>query len=217
VTYGRTNYRVRIRWFRAVVVLAAVAAIAAFLDSHLLGSSTSTASTPATIAAPVVAHRSQHRAPPLAGRTALGEADGAIPDGTTIFDDQVPGVANLDPALLAALRQASGDAGVPFVVDSGWRSAAYQQHLLQDAVSQYGSQAEAARWVATPDTSAHVSGDAVDLGSAAAAWLSQHGAAYGLCQIYANESWHFELRPDAADDGCPAMYPDPTYDPRMQQ
>ena len=28
----------------------------------------------------------------------------------------------------------------------------------------YGSEAEAARWVATPDTSAHVSGDAVDIG-----------------------------------------------------
>ena len=63
----------------------------------------------------------------------------------------------------------------------------------------YGSEAEAARWVATPDTSAHVSGDAVDIGpSAAAAWLSEHGAAYGLCQIYGNEPWHYELRPDAA-------------------
>ena len=58
---------------------------------------------------------------------------------------------------------------------------------------------EAARWVATPATSAHVSGDAVDIGHAdAAAWLSKHGAEYGLCQIYRNEPWHYELRPDAA-------------------
>jgi LAS superfamily LD-carboxypeptidase LdcB len=107
---------------------------------------------------------------------------------------------------------------VQLLVDSGWRSAAYQEHLLQEAVAKYGSQEEAARWVATPDTSAHVSGDAVDIGpSTAAAWLSQHGAAYGLCRIYANEPWHYELRPGAADQGCPAMYADPTHDPRMQR
>ena len=82
-------------------------------------------------------------------------------------------------------------------VNSGWRSPEYQEQLLREAVSKYGSEAEAARWVATPDTSAHVSGDAVDIGpSDAAAWLSEHGAAYGLCQIYRNEPWHYELRPE---------------------
>ena len=64
---------------------------------------------------------------------------------------------------------------------------------------------------ASPDTSAHVSGHAVDLGHAdATSWLSQHGAAYGLCQTYANEPWHYELRPAAIDRGCPAMYADAT-------
>ena len=87
-----------------------------------------------------------------------------------------------------------------------------------EAVSKYGSEAEAARWVATPDTSAHVSGDAVDIGpSDATAWLSEHGAEYGLCQIYGNEPWHYELRPEAVDHGCPPMYADPTHDPRMQR
>ena len=141
-------------------------------------------------------------APPHAEhRGALGEADGAVPDGTTVFDDEIPGVANLDPALLGALRQAATDAaddGVEFVVDSGWRSPEYQAHLLHEAVAKYGSEAEAARWVATPTTSAHVSGDAVDLGPFdATAWLSEHGAEYGLCQIYRNEPWHYELRPEA--------------------
>jgi zinc D-Ala-D-Ala carboxypeptidase len=71
--------------------------------------------------------------------------------------------------------------------------------------------------VATPATSPHVSGDAVDVGpSAAAAWLSEHGAAYGLCQIYGNEPWHYELRPEAVTRTCPATYADPTHDPRMQ-
>jgi len=152
---------------------------------------------------------------------ALGEAGGAVPDGTTVFADDVPGVARLDGDLLDALRRAATEAeydGIEFVVDSGWRSRAYQQRLLDEAVQKYGSRAQAARWVATPSTSEHVSGHAVDIGpSNAAAWLSAHGSAYGLCQIYDNEPWHYELRPDAAAEGCPSMYADPTHDPRMEQ
>ena len=93
-----------------------------------------------------------------------------------------------------------------------------RNNYSSEAVSKYGSEEEAARWVATPNKSAHVSGDAVDIGpSDAATWLSEHGAEYGLCQIYGNEPWHFELRPEAIDHGCPPMYADPTHDPRMQQ
>lgn len=148
-----------------------------------------------------------------------GEAEGAVPDGTTPFDDSIAGVANLDPTLLATLRQAATDAandGITFYVNSGWRSPQYQDQLLRDAISTYGSEAEAARWVATADTSPHVSGNAVDIGSYdAMTWLSEHGAAYGLCQIYSNEPWHYELRPDASIYGCPPLYADPTQDPRM--
>jgi zinc D-Ala-D-Ala carboxypeptidase len=105
-----------------------------------------------------------------------------------------------------------------FYVNSGWRSPAYQNQLLREAVSLYGSEEEAAQWVATADTSAHVSGNAVDIGQFdATAWLSEHGAEYGLCQIYGNESWPYELRPEAIDRGCPPMYADSTHDPRMQQ
>ena len=144
-----------------------------------------------------------------------------LPAGATVFDDQHAGIANLDPALLRAIRDAATAAsgnGVEFYVTSGWRSRGYQDRLLRQAVSQYGSEAEAARWVATADTSAHVSGDAIDIDpSEATIWLSEHGAAYGLCQIYANEPWHYELRPDAAESGCPRMHVDPTHDPRMQR
>lgn len=158
--------------------------------------------------------RSEHRA-------ALGEADGVVPDGVTVFDDATPAVANLDPELLKALRRAATaaeDDGVEFHVNSGWRSPEYQNQLLREAVSKYGSEDEAARWVATAATSPHVSGDAVDIGrSDATAWLSEHGAGYGLCQIYRNEPWHYELRADAIDRGCPRMYADPTEDPRIQQ
>jgi len=150
---------------------------------------------------------------------ALGEAGGAVPGGTTIFDDEVPGVARLDPALLAAVRRAAVDAGgegVDLIVNSGWRSPAYEDHLRREAVAKYGSEAEAARWVATGSTSPHVSGDAVDIGSAGAAWLAAHGAAYGLCRVYGNEPWHYELRTGASEHGCPAMYADPTQDPRLR-
>jgi D-alanyl-D-alanine carboxypeptidase len=152
---------------------------------------------------------------------AVTEVDGALPGGVTVFDDEHPGVANLDLDLLEAFREAAtaaGDDGIEVYVNSGWRSPDYQNQLLREAVAEYGSEEEAARWVATVDTSPHVSGNAVDIGSFdATAWLSAHGAEYGLCQIYLNESWHYELRPEAVDRGCPAMYADPTHDPRMQQ
>ena len=149
------------------------------------------------------------------------EGDGALPGHTGVFDDRYPGLAKLDPELLRALRAAATQAaayGVEFDINSGWRSRRHQDQLLRDAVAQYGSQAEAARWVATADPSAHVAGDAVDVGTAdAARWLSEHGARYGLCQIYRNEPWHFELRPAATGRGCPPPYADPREDPRMRR
>lgn len=146
--------------------------------------------------------------------------DGVLPDGVGVFTESYPGIRRLDPALLSALRRAATDAedsGVSFTVNSGWRSRAYQQRLLDEAVRKYGSARAAARWVATPENSPHVSGDAVDLGPAAATtWLARHGAGYGLCRIYRNEPWHFELRPDAPRVGCPDRYADPTRDARLR-
>ncbi|WP_372470719.1 M15 family metallopeptidase [Saccharothrix luteola] len=148
-------------------------------------------------------------------------AHGAVPDPVTVFDEGIPAVANLDPDLLDALRRAATDAaadGIEFSVNGGWRSPEYQERLFDEAVSEHGSEMAAARWVATADTSAHVSGDAVDIGPAAArAWLSRHGAAYGLCQVYRNEPWHYELRPEAVANGCPPLYADPSHDPRMRR
>jgi zinc D-Ala-D-Ala carboxypeptidase len=224
VTYSEPA-RTTIRRIPRIVVaglLVVIAGIAAANGYQLLESSSSTAASPTDVL------RSEYRGlrgepPGLPGehRGALGEADSADPDGTKVFADEIPAVANLDPALLGALRQAATDAagdGVEFLVNSGWRSPEYQEQLLREAVAEYGSEEEAARWVATPETSPHVSGDAVDVGpSDATAWLSEHGAEYGLCQIYGNEPWHYELRPEAIDHGCPPMYADPTHDPRMQR
>jgi zinc D-Ala-D-Ala carboxypeptidase len=238
-----TTRRIRIRRSWVTGLLVVIVAIAA-LSHHRPASSSSTdsSSSSSTAAAPIHVLRRERPGPPSEtggaangrlgapgetggaaanGRLGLGEADGAVPDGTTVFDDEIPGVAKLNADLLGALRRAATNAAddrVQFYVDSGWRSPEYQERLLREAISKYGSEAEATRWVATPETSAHVKGDAVDIGpSGAAAWLSEHGAAYGLCRIYGNEPWHYELRPEAIAHGCPAMYADPTQDPRMQQ
>lgn len=208
-------------------LLAVTAAITALNGGWRASSSSSDSSSP-TATAPVHALRgerpgalSESGGAASIARLGRGEADGAVPNSTTVFDNEVPGVAKLNSDLLGALRRAATGAagdGVQFYVDSGWRSPEYQERLLREAISKYGSEAEATRWVATPNTSAHVKGDAVDIGpSAAAAWLSEHGAVYGLCQVYANEPWHYELRPKAVAHGCPAMYADPTHDPGMQQ
>lgn len=158
--------------------------------------------------------------PPRLRGLDAGRADGVVPDGVSVFDDQYPALTRLDSGLRDALRRAATAAaqdGVTFFVNSGWRSPKYQEQLLREAVSKYGSEEKAARWVASPSTSAHVSGKAVDLGPlAATAWLSRRGARYGLCQIYSDEPWHYERRPNAAVNGCPPMYADPTHDPRLQ-
>ena len=126
-------------------------------------------------------------------------ADGRIGEGEvlTVEDGDHPAVANLDEGLRAAVRSATDAAaedGIALHLTSGWRSRAYQEQLLERAVERYGSEEEARRWVASPAASAHTSGDAVDVGPTDAAyWLSEHGPDHGLCQVYANEVWHYEL------------------------
>jgi zinc D-Ala-D-Ala carboxypeptidase len=155
--------------------------------------------------------RPSEGAPP--GLPQLRPARDSRPEGDPVdpFDVGQQTLDNLDPDLLDALQAAARDAqddGVTMVVNSGWRSRAHQERLFAEAVSKYGSEEEARRWVSTPDTSAHVTGDAVDIGpSDADDWLSQHGSDYGLCQTFANEAWHYEL---ATTPGgrCPDMLPD---------
>ncbi|GIH18820.1 M15 family metallopeptidase [Rugosimonospora africana] len=140
----------------------------------------------------------------------LTAADGYIPDGQSVspFDDSVPAIGKLDPALRTAIQQAAKDAagdGVTMVIDSGWRSKRLQKALLDQAIVTYGSEQEARKWVNTPDKSTHVSGKAVDVGPTDAdSWLSQHGNDYGLCQVYTNEMWHYELTV-APGDTCPVQ------------
>jgi LAS superfamily LD-carboxypeptidase LdcB len=143
---------------------------------------------------------------------AHGQDDGNIPENGSVspFDNDNPAIRNLDPQLRAAVQQAAQDARrrVEFKVTSGWRSKDYQQHLLDQAVARYGSLGEARKFVNTPEKSTHVSGKAVDIGPTNAAdWLVQHGAKYGLCQVYSNEMWHFELLTAPGGD-CPPLRSD---------
>jgi D-alanyl-D-alanine carboxypeptidase len=139
--------------------------------------------------------------------------DGSLPggDALTPFDVADPAVGRLDPALLSAIQNAAtaaGADGVTITITSGWRSPDFQQRLLDNAVKTYGSYAAARRYVQTPQASKHVIGEAVDVGGPAAdQWLIANGARFGLCRIYANELWHFELATDAAGN-CPALLPD---------
>ncbi|MGH1550633.1 M15 family metallopeptidase [Leifsonia poae] len=144
----------------------------------------------------------------------LTDDDGYIPDGSSLsLDSDLPAVARLDPALLAALRDAQESmrregAGHDITIADGWRSERYQEHLFAQAVQQYGSEEEAEKWVKRGSDSAHVRGEAVDIADAGAMdYLNRFGNAWGLCQTYANEAWHFELRTEPGGE-CPAQSAD---------
>jgi hypothetical protein len=138
-------------------------------------------------------------------------AAGDLAEAASIDDDSLPAIANLDPALREAVRDAAAAAaadGVVFEITGGWRSRDFQQWLLDDAITTYGSEKIARQFVAAPDRSHHVTGDAVDVGPIDAQfWLIEHGAQWGLCQIYANERWHFEVA-TAPGGTCPALLSD---------
>ncbi|MCV7154067.1 M15 family metallopeptidase [Mycolicibacterium pyrenivorans] len=146
------------------------------------------------------------------GPAAVDTTGGWLADGTMLspFDVANPILSQLDPTLLAAAQDAARAAeaqGIALWVTSGWRSKGFQQRLFDDAVVAYGSVEKAAEFVATPEVSKHVMGQAIDIGPAEAdRWLIANGRQFGLCQIYANEIWHFELVADA-NGNCPPLRP----------
>ncbi|WP_374009434.1 M15 family metallopeptidase [Leifsonia sp. LS-T14] len=144
----------------------------------------------------------------------LTDDDGYIAEGSSLrLDSDLPAVARLDPRLRAALqdaqqaRQQEGG-GSDITIADGWRSERYQEHLFAQAVRDYGSEDEAEKWVKRGSDSAHVRGEAVDIADAGAMdYLNRYGSAWGLCQVYANEAWHFELRTRPGGE-CPAQSAD---------
>ncbi|MGW0161823.1 M15 family metallopeptidase [Mycobacterium sp. NPDC003323] len=128
----------------------------------------------------------------------------------TAFDVADPTIGNLAPALLTAVQNATTAAaaeGVTVTITSGWRTPEFQRQLLEDAILTYGSFEAARQYVQLPEHSRHVVGEAVDIGGPGAdQWMIANGPRFGLCQIYANETWHFELATDA-HGVCPPLLP----------
>jgi zinc D-Ala-D-Ala carboxypeptidase len=151
-------------------------------------------------------------APFTIGPAAVDTYSGWIPEGQTLspFDVSNPALAQLEQSLLNAVQDAARAAasqGVDLRITSGWRSKGFQQRLFDDAIAQYGSVDIARQFVASPDMSKHVVGQAVDVAPVDAdMWLIRNGAQFGFCQIYANELWHFELAVDQQGN-CPPLRP----------
>ena len=146
------------------------------------------------------------------GPGAVDTTGGWLPDGKTVppSERSNPIVGLLDPPLLTAIQDAARKAateGIDIQITSGWRSRGFQQRLLDDAVGDYGGIEAAGQFVASPDVSKHVEGKAVDIAPVEAdRWLIANGSQFGLCQIYANELWHFELAVDS-QGRCPPLKP----------
>ncbi len=121
------------------------------------------------------------------------------------------GTEGLDPALATAYQLAEGQArseGVTLWITSGFRTWAEQDQLWRDAIVQYGSPEAARRWVLPPQESSHVTGHAIDVGPQPGAdWLHANGNRWGLCRMYENEWWHFELA-TLPGEPPPSMLPD---------
>lgn len=145
------------------------------------------------------------------GPQGAGGSGGQADDAHVIATSDALVATGLDPTLarrVARAQAAAAAEGVVLSVTSGKRTPQEQERLVADAIERYGSQREASRWVLPPESSAHVTGLAVDIGpTEGALWLGQHGLTYGLCRTYANEVWHFEPLPEGATE-CPAMLPD---------
>ena len=128
----------------------------------------------------------------------------------------------INPQLMVrfiAARAAAEKDGQRLYIASGFRTLERQKYLFAAAIKKYGSEAEAAKWVAPPYVSHHPWGLAIDVNypdePTGAGWLEINGAKFGLCRTYENEWWHFE--PVIAPGGtCPALLPNATFTRQLQ-
>ena len=146
----------------------------------------------------------------LASSGATAELAGATSTTTTLAaatTNSAP--TGLQPGLVDAIERAqasAADDGYHLRITSGFRTAKEQAALLDAEVAERGSLEEALWWVFPPDRSMHVQGLAIDVGDGAAAdWLDDEGARFGLCRTLSWEWWHFEWRERwEAAGACPA-------------
>ncbi|MFD0636988.1 D-alanyl-D-alanine carboxypeptidase family protein [Catenulispora yoronensis] len=118
-------------------------------------------------------------------------------------------------AAFTAAQNAAKAQGLSFVLNSGYRSAAYQERIFECWVHELGSPQAARKFALPPNESAHVMGYAMDIAPpSAASWLEGTKGEFGLCRRYADETWHFEYQASYKTKGCPALLPHP--DPRTR-
>ena len=168
-------------------------------------------STPGSATRPTPKPAATKAGPKTSAANAFGPVvTSRIPAPTTslALSASVPGTTNMQAPAAAAFKRAFADAraaGLAPEIRSAWRSEEWQQILFDRAVVKYGSRAEASKWVLSPMKSAHVKGYAIDVHpQTAAAWLQEHGPAYGICRTYDNAWWHFEY---LATSHCPPRQP----------
>ncbi|MET8423230.1 M15 family metallopeptidase [Nocardia sp. NPDC004860] len=132
-------------------------------------------------------------------------------DGLPAAKAVAAGTDGLAPRLAAAYNDAATEAhnaGVSLWITSGYRTPAEQEALWEDGLQTYGSPEAARRWVLPPNESTHVTGEAIDVGPREGAqWLEDNGSHWGLCRMYDNEWWHYELA-TTPDGPCPSRLPD---------
>lgn len=92
--------------------------------------------------------------------------------------------------------------GIGIGIYSGYRSPEHQERLFKQALTKYGSEEQARKWVAPPGKSQHNHGNAADLSYAtddARAWAHANAKNYGLHFRMTHEPWHIE--PMSSSDG----------------
>jgi hypothetical protein len=103
------------------------------------------------------------------------------------------------------LAASAGQAGIPLIINSAYRSDAEQARLF--------AQHPDPRWVAPPGTSLHRCATELDLGPAGAyAWLAAHAARFGFVKRYSWEPWHFGFARGPAPCSAPANDPSRSAD-----
>ena len=115
--------------------------------------------------------------------------------GAAARPDSFSGMQDPFQQALARMLQ-DAPAEVKIGITSGYRSPEVQPRLWEEALSKYGSEEEARKWVAPPGKSQHNHGNAADLkfmSPAAQEWVHQNAAKYGLAFPLSNEAWHVEL------------------------
>ena len=103
-------------------------------------------------------------------------------------------ITGLNPAFaecLAKFIKAGQAAGQSMRINSGYRSPTRQAELFNQAVSKYGSESAARKWVAPPGKSNHGRGIAADL-SNSGGWAHANAGKFGLNFRMSHEPWHVE-------------------------